>query len=674
MAWADKPSTPQDLYDAYFPAEVYSSFSRLQGFARDLNARLSFPEYVVVGVKGVGKTTLLEGLVGVPLFGPGMTNRPVHLTFVHNMACDQPRIVIKRDAFLKEFSYDQDTDLKSLPRQLAKRNKEETPLPVIVQYEHRATLNFTLIDTPGVILGDADSEATALAAMAPAHRRILAVVDASDPSSHSDVVKLLQSIDPELSRTTFVQTHFHAKAETLPNTVTCNHFLHTATTLDAPTYFVSAVPEFISAKLADSITDYRKIVWQLQARDIALLEGLAYDRTFAPRVGLHALRKSVIDGAWKAFQGDVPAVLRTLRSQKATIGNKLESVRQRVEGLQPERLRSLANSYVVEFLQVIDRLITGSSEGNPNVNGQTLEEEKEALGLGEWKSSDNDDIPIFTGKVPYYDARVYGGQQFKRLLSAFAEAAQAVQIGEAQADVISSAAGISRLNNLPNFAWAACELATLEARRSLLPLVKQLSRRAQYVVERLPGIAKQIMDNRRATKWNASQALLATDVEQYPYFAFAVQDLYKSFVRDTLKECTEKCMDEFLDTRTVYWHLAEDKQGKLPVDRFVGADAQTAVTELAAEVFGSLRARVVTAVQLKFFNFFLVPLQTKLAVGVQERANVLTDEELEQRFEVSATKTKLREDERALTNTLDTLREMEGSLLENATRFSHPSL
>ncbi len=77
---------------------------------------------------------------------------------------------------------------------------------------------------------------------------------------------------------------------------------------------------------------------------------------------------------------------------------------------------------------------------------------------------------------------------------------------------------------------------------------------------------------------------------------------------------------------------------------------------------------------LQFFNFFLVPLQTKLVAGVQERTNVLSDDDLLQRFEVSATKAKLAEDERLLQNSIEGLREMESSLLENATRFSHPSL
>lgn len=116
-----------------------------------------------------------------------------------------------------------------------------------------------------------------------------------------------------------------------------------------------------------------------------------------------------------------------------------------------------------------------------------------------------------------------------------------------------------------------------EARRTLVPLLKQLTKRAQYVLERLPGIAKQIMDLRRTAKWSASAALLATDVEQYPYFSFAVLDLYRSFLSEIISQCESKCMDEFLDTRTVYWHLAEEKQGKLPLERFASSSAQDAV-------------------------------------------------------------------------------------------------
>ena len=79
--------------------------------------------------------------------------------------------------------------------------------------------------------------------------------------------------------------------------------------------------------------------------------------------------------------------------------------------------------------------------------------------------------------------------------------------------------------------------------------------------------------------------------------------------------------------------------------------------------------RVSENVQIKFFNFLLVPLQTKLVASIQERINILNDEDLEAKFEVEATKNKLSEDERNLSLQVDSLREMEGALLENATRF-----
>ncbi len=556
-----------------------------------------------------------------------------------------------------------------MPRQLAKRNKDESELAIVIVYEYRYTLNFTLIDTPGVIVGDADSEALVKIALAPSHRHILCCIDAGDAAEHTaDMVKLLQQVDPELSRTTFVYTKLHNQIRAHNSASEINAYLHSTAVLEKPAFLVTPVAEPLATKNSEP-ADYRRTVWQLQTRDLRLLESLSFDRSFAARIGVHALRKFCVETAWKAFQADVPVILRTLRSRRTLLSGKIADIRARVDDLNPARLRSVANSYVVEFLQVIDQLITGSSEGNPNVNGQTLEEEKAALGLGEWKSVDNAPIAAFPDAIPYHDARVYGGQQFKRLLNAFGQVVAGMQMSEASVESMATAAGINRLNNVPNYAWVACEIAAQEARKNLLPLVKQLSKRAQFVIERLPSIATHIMDNRRTTKWNASPVLLATDVEKYPYFSFAVLDLYHSFVRSTIAECESKCLDEFLDTRTVYWHLAEDKQGKLPIERFASQSAQDAVKEMANHVFGMLRDRIAANVQLKFFNFLLVPLQTSLVAGVQERTNVMTDDELDSKFEVTATKAKLLDEERLLSASVDSLREMEGSLLENASRF-----
>lgn len=55
---------------------------------------------------------------------------------------------------------------------------------------------------------------------------------------------------------------------------------------------------------------------------------------------------------------------------------KIGELNKELEKLDNSKLRSIASNYAVNFLQIIEKLIHGTSEGNPIVNGQTLEEEK----------------------------------------------------------------------------------------------------------------------------------------------------------------------------------------------------------------------------------------------------------------------------------------------------------
>lgn len=63
----------------------------------------------------------------------------------------------------------------------------------------------------------------------------------------------------------------------------------------------------------------------------------------------------------------------------------------------------------------------GTSEGHPGVNGQTLDEEKSQQAEGEWLDYSNRPIRFKPDdwQIPYWDARLYGGQQFERLLAEF---------------------------------------------------------------------------------------------------------------------------------------------------------------------------------------------------------------------------------------------------------------
>lgn len=89
--------------------------------------------------------------------------------------------------------------------------------------------------------------------------------------------------------------------------------------------------------------------------------------------------------------------------------------------LKDSKLRAFSTQFVMQFLQNIENLIAGTLDGNPAVHGQSLEEEKSSDETGEWRDSDWHQIvfdPI-EWKISHARSKLYGGQQFERLLAEF---------------------------------------------------------------------------------------------------------------------------------------------------------------------------------------------------------------------------------------------------------------
>jgi len=327
----------------------------------------------------------------------------------------------------------------------------------------------------------------------------------------------------------------------------------------------------------------------------------------------------------------------------------------------------------VNFLQIVEQLLLGTSEGHPAINGQTLEEEKTQQSEGDWLDANNRPIRFQASEwaIQYWDAKLYGGQQFERLLSEFKAVCEHTEISEVTMDDVATAAGINKLNNVPNYAWAASDLAQQKTQDAMLPLIEQLCERAVYIMKRLTDVAEKISDSRRK-KWQSSMRDSKGDtLEQSPYFTHHVKDLYFKFVDQTAKHVKEKCMDEFLSTRTIYWDLTEHPDKTMPVTKNQ-EDTKAAVVDLSKQLFASLRSRIMKNVLLKFYNFFLVPMQTELWSEIQGKVTSLSDTSLTQVFEVKSTKDKLVNDEKVLKTTLQKMSEQDASFLEASTQFSHP--
>lgn len=311
-----------------------------------------------------------------------------------------------------------------------------------------------------------------------------------------------------------------------------------------------------------------------------------------------------------------------------------------------------------------------------------MAEEKELI--GEWSDENGDVIKLKSSKnIPYADTRIYGGQQFERLLAEFKEIAHSVFIKESTLDEIATSAGPSKLNNISNLAWASSDLSRIAINRLFSPLLDQLIKRATFIMERLSDIAIKMMltaykknksrqssgQVRSATLRNAQNADLDFSPEEFPYYTHYVKDLYHDIVNRIAEECREKCLDEFGCTNLIYWEAGSKvKESKKEKD----LDPKDLVNKLTEEIFNTIKTRLTRNLLLKCHNYFLVPMQSPLWGEIQSKISVITDQTLEELFEIDSTKQRLQDDEMNLQQILDKFGRQEELFQTASHGFSHP--
>jgi len=294
------------------------------------------------------------------------------------------------------------------------------------------------------------------------------------------------------------------------------------------------------------------------------------------------------------------------------------------------------------FLQSIEKLLTGTLDGNPAINGQTLIDEVADDDIGQWKNSDWQEVRFDPSewKIPHYNSKLYGGQQFERLLAEFKAVVEHQAIGEINADTIATTAGPMKLNTVNNATWAAADIAQRALTRQLSPLVDQLFKRAVAILVRLTSIADSMISNSRRKAHGATQEDLLDEIARFPNFTYHVKSLYTRFVEDTAEKCNKKCKDEFYSTRLIHWELNNLESTQFQVDPSPDAMLKK-VADLASTTYERVKARVVKNVMLKTYNFLLVPMQNELWSEVQGAVTVFSDQELVELFDVNSSKSML---------------------------------
>lgn len=723
----------------YSGPAAMAGFRGLEKWARSLNLPVSScpePEIVFVGPAGEGKTSVLSALLGVQVAiqGGNSTKRP----FVYHIvsrgdddASDDVRI--RRDSFLAEFGREVRLEggLSDLPAEIERRNRP-TEEPVDIDIALPGQIRMTLVDTPGFHL-DPDAEGAALAeaalraAIAPSNRLIVVVrraVDVSATPCGDYLMDLVRQADPTLARTIAVYTHLSTYLQTAAATQdpkAAARFLSANTlvagnavagsagsatgastaasgaaapsasssqnnTFSEGRIFFATFPNLGKSSGSEGAPSSEKIlgpaafaaqVYGCAARDLRGVEALPCDKQL---IGAPNFARCVFGYVWRVHQASAPRILAALRARRAATAARLDAVREQRERLaSPALFRVRAAAHTVEFLRHLRALVAGSACGNPALSGQTSAEERAACG-GEWADAEGRPLSVRYGEwdVPNWQSKVYGGQQFERLLAEFT-----ALCGHVTGDVISdddviNAIGTPALgsNNggyggYRGRAEAACALACRRAEDAFAPLIAQLCVRATYVMKRLAGISVRMsLEEKCAKKKEGEKEEGCMDGR----FINFVCERYAALIDEEASRCARMCADEFHSVEAVSFAMVEDAAGTEEGNGVAdGVDEVEAVREMEKRAFERIRERVVRNVVLMFYGEFVVPMvEGEIWGKLQRCVSELEDEAVEGLFEGAKVRTELERKEGEIEKEIGSLEEEEKDVLKLAAAFCHP--
>ncbi|EGC39597.1 hypothetical protein DICPUDRAFT_93566 [Dictyostelium purpureum] len=677
--------------------DMYKAYNKIMILARDLNAFIEIPEFVFIGKEN--KSTLIESFIGFSLGQVCNILRPLHISLNNNPRYDKPTVTFKRDRSLDGFEVDKLVEITNVAEEISKRNsKTNTPIEITIEYKYY--LNMLLIEPPNVAiqpqssatvtsstptpisLSSSSSSANLLASKIaklslgqemgemiltytkPTNRTLIFVDNAT--KSESEMLELAKKLDYKLDRSIFVFNKFNNLLTTDPfsNGREANRFLGSSN-FSAPTFFTTLpVPE--QSSKCKNKEELQEFCEKLQQKDLDILEQLQFDKKFERNVGLTAFKHFINELSWRKYLDNVPEVLKRLNSFRTTSEDQLSQIRQQLDKTNAITLRQIANSYVsIEFIQCIEKLVTRTLEGNPSLNGQTLEEEKSQDETGDWYDHNGRQIILNDEKsasVPFSDNKLYGGQQFERLLSEFKCITEVIELDELSGSEIACAIGSNRPSNVSVLAWAASDLAQKKIKEALLPLVDQLFKRSTYILRRLVDIVDRMIENKKKSSFrrHGNSASLFQDnsspsssnlsgygiqsmngasdysapvrpshestivnVEDHPYFIYYVKEMYFKYVDQIAADCKNKCMDEFYTTRLIYWDLQSNKDLKKftesPSTSLNNSGFSTKSSATTTNTTGSVASTSSHALSSKETHTIVTELASKLFQDIRNR-------------------------------------------------------
>jgi len=618
------------------------------------------PEVVIVGVNSVGKSELLEALVGQPLNyvefkEKGATKRTLFLQLISSEIPSGPKLVLSNQTE-KHLEMDRIEEAS-----MKIRNSNDLQLfslePIRLQYESRHCFNITLIDTPGLSsLADLDEHSQMQVFLEdiirPSHRLIVYVQEANqnqwDASNITDrLLHIVKRVDPYGKRTVYVYNKFFSLLDTFYSSEQLARYLQS--TNANPSLPISLcntsfwITLFSTKERLQAITqnNYLEQLSKLDERDRVRLDLLHSDVRFSKCFGTNALRHFILNWCWQYYyQHNVPALFKAITLEKAKLSKEISKAEDHRNSL---NLRQLAAEYASRYLYISQSMFVGISKGNPSLYGETLKEEidEQFFSSPEWEIKDSKSIP-------FPNVKLYGGQQLERLLSEFRCVASRLQIEASKID------SLPRLSE-KHFFWMACEAVEHRLEELFVPLIEQLLDRTRFILSRFPVIVESLMTAREGST-SLKQQKPWFNVKHFVPLATTLRDMFRSFIEKNSDACKQSCMDEFYSIKTIVWFQQNSGFADYQ-SRF--SDERTLVQKL----FSEMKERITRNVLRKLYNLFLMPFMGHaLWQEIQTHIFCLDSSAFREIFDANAIEDELQQQSEELEHRMDKLQESESKL------------
>eukprot|EP00240_Pyramimonas_obovata_P003576 CAMPEP_0118946316 /NCGR_PEP_ID=MMETSP1169-20130426/44011_1 /TAXON_ID=36882 /ORGANISM="Pyramimonas obovata, Strain CCMP722" /LENGTH=824 /DNA_ID=CAMNT_0006892251 /DNA_START=57 /DNA_END=2531 /DNA_ORIENTATION=- len=525
---------------------------------------------------------------------------------------------------------------------------------------------------------------------------ILCLEDTSD-WSNATTRNLVLEVDPDLHRTVIVSTKFDTRIPQFSRGEDIERFLRPParlldTSILGGSPFFTSVPSGRVGHTRDcmfhSDEHFRAAVWEQEESDIKDMErklDRQLDAMERQRVGVSQLRRFLEKLLRRRYLENVPTIVPVLEREFRSAQEKLLQTVTELNELDVDKLKDKGRNFYSNFVAKIPLLVRGTMAAPVERFGETLADEH--IRGGAFVSADGQPLAA-AAPLTNADMRLMGGAQWTRALNEFRCVLGELRCSAVNREEIVNACGVDEMHDGINYTRTACIIAVAKAKECFEPFLHQLAYRLMHIMRRLLQISMYLM--RKDGQF----------LNGHELFLKRVGSCYYAFVEENMRSCLSRCLEDLESTTEfVTWSLHTNGRPGLrniianmpqrPADTPArqqlpepgpavartptpamsavydpeppsGPQAQLTtlventlwsrqladVTEdivqtLVQNIFEGIRDHIITAAELKFNCFFLLPILRKFPMRLREQLERAFEEDIDSIFDVHAVRSAL---------------------------------